>query len=413
MDHPEARPLFGRRLTPAQLIALDCLAAAGYVALLLVLWHTRAEPGPDGLPGWGADVLVAATGLPAAVRRLWPLPVLAVTLLVSLASVGLGAVTDPFLAVAFVLYPVALAGLAQRWTPFAVAGFIGLGGMIATEPRSPYAYWWLEGPGLMLLGWALIAGSWALGNAVRERRSYAAQAAQELAERAVAEERMRIARELHDVVAHSIGVIAVKAAVANHVVATRPEEAGDALRVIAATSRDALQEMRRLLGILRAEHTGARTDADLRPIPGPAGLAGLVRNATEAGLRVRLDAPDPDDLDDLPEALGLTLYRVVQEALTNAVKHAAPADCSVVITRDERHVTIDVSDDGRSDRHGGPDRGVATVPAPDGGHGLIGMRERIAVYDGEFSAGPRPGGGFGVFARLPLDPVDSHRGAAR
>ncbi|MFG2112106.1 sensor histidine kinase [Streptomyces sp. NPDC048718] len=410
MDHSEAPPLFGRRLSPAQLIALDCLAAAGYVGLLLVLRHTRATPGPEDLPGWAAGILMVATGLPAAVRRLWPLPVLAVTLIVSLASVGLGAVTDPFLAVAFVLYPVALAGAAQRWTPVAVAGLIGLGGMIATEPRSPYAYWWLEGPGLMLIGWALIAGAWALGNAVRERRSYAAQAAQELAERAVAEERMRIARELHDVVAHSIGVIAVKAAVAHHVVATRPQEAGEALRVIAATSRDALHEMRHLLGILRAEDTGALTEADLRPVPGPAGLAGLVRNATEAGLRVRLDAPD---LDDLSEALGLTVYRVVQEALTNAVKHAAPADCRVVITRDERQVTIDVTDDGRSGRLDGPDRGVPTQPGHDGGHGLIGMRERIAVYDGDFSAGPRPGGGFGVFARLPLDLSDPRRGTAR
>jgi signal transduction histidine kinase len=404
MDHPKVRPLLGRRLTPAQLITVDCLAALAYVAFLLVLRHTRALP-DDGPTGWAADARLVATGLPVAVRRPWPLPVFVVTVATSLVAVALGVVTDPFLAVAFALYPVALAGRAQRRLPVAAAALIGLGGMIATEPKSPYAYWWLQGPGLIVLGWASMAGSWALGTAVRERRAYAEDAARELAERAVTEERMRIARELHDVVAHSIGIIAVKAGVANHVVATRPEEAGEALRVIEATSRDALQEMRHLLGVLRSERTGALTDADLSPAPGTAGLAGLVRSASDAGLHVRLEVPE---LGDLPEALGLTVFRIVQEALTNAVKHAAPADCRVVITRDERHVTIDVSDDG------GPARGGAQAQDGAGpGHGLIGMRERIAVYDGEFTAGPRPGGGFTVLARLPLDTAALVRGAGR
>jgi signal transduction histidine kinase len=404
MDHPKVRPPLGRRLTPAQLIALDCLAALAYVALLLVLRHTRAMP-DDGPTGWGADALVAATGAPVAVRRLWPLPVLVVTVVTSLAAVALGVVTDPFLAVAFALYPVALAGRTPRLLPVAAAALIGLGGMIATEPRSPYAYWWLQGPGLIVLGWASMAGSWALGTAVRQRRAYAEHAARELAERAVTEERMRIARELHDVVAHSIGIIAVKAGVANHVVSARPEEAGDALRVIEATSRAALHEMRHLLDVLRSEHTGALTDADLSPVPGTAGLAGLVRSASDAGLHVSLEAPD---LGDLPEALGLTVFRIVQEALTNAVKHAAPADCRVVITRDERHVTIDVTDDGSPAR-----RGTTSQDGPGRGHGLIGMRERIAVYDGEFTAGPRPEGGFAVLARLPLDSVGLVRGVGR
>ncbi|MGK3939194.1 signal transduction histidine kinase [Streptomyces canus] len=404
MDHPTVRPPFGRRLTPAQLVALDCLAALAYVSFLLVLRHTPAMP-DDGPTGWGADVLIAATGAPVAVRRLWPLPVFAVTVFTSLAAVALGVVTDPFLAVAFALYPVALTGRTPRRLPVAAAALIGLGGMIATEPRSPYTYWWLQGPGLIVLGWVSMAGSWALGTAVRERRAYAEHAARELAEHAVTEERMRIARELHDVVAHSIGIIAVKAAVANHVVGTRPEEAGDALRVIEATSRAALHEMRHLLDVLRSEHTGALTDADLSPVPGTAGLAGLVRSASDAGLRVSLEAPD---LGDLPEALGLTVFRIVQEALTNAVKHAAPADCRVVITRDERHVTIDVTDDGGPAR-----RGSTSQDGPGRGHGLIGMRERIAVYDGEFTAGPRPEGGFAVLARLPLDSAGLVRGAAR
>ncbi|RLL69810.1 histidine kinase [Streptomyces sp. Z26] len=412
MDHPATQPLFGRRLTTEQLVALDCLAAVAYVALLLALRHTSGPPGaagPDGPSGPAADILAVATGLPVAVRRLWPLPVLATTVVTSLVSVVLGVVTDPFLAVAFALYPVALGGPTPRRLPLAAGALIGLGGMVATEPASPYAYWWLRGPGLIVLGWALIAGAWALGTAVRERRAFAERVARELAERAVTEERMRIARELHDVVAHSIGVIAVKAAVANHVVTTRPEEAGNALRVIETTSRAALQEMRHLLGVLRAEPTGALPDAELRPVPGTAGLAALARTATGAGLRVRLEAPD---LDDLPEALGLTVHRVVQEALTNAVRYAAPADCRAVITRDERRLTIEVTDDG------GPGRPGAHAPGgghgPDGGgHGLIGMRERIAVYEGEFAAGPRPEGGFTVRATLPLGPAGAEPGTSR
>ncbi|MGP3948707.1 sensor histidine kinase [Streptomyces sp. 7N604] len=406
MDRPEARPLFGRQLTAWQLTALDCLAALAYVVLLLVLRHTQTVPEDPrrDLPGWTADALVVATGLPPAVRRLWPRPALAVTLAMSLASVALGVVKDPFLAVAFALYPIALSRPGQSWVPTAAAGLLGVGGMIGTEPRTPYAYWWLEGPGLILFGWALIAGSWALGTAVRERRRYAARAAAELAERAVAEEQLRIARELHDVVAHSIGVIAVKAAVANHVVTTRPEEASDALRVIENTSRGALQEMRHLLGVLRSEETDGLPPADLSPVPGPAGLTGLARNATDAGLRVEMHV---QNLDGVPEALGLTIFRIVQEALTNAVKHAAPAVCRVVVTREAHEVRIDVVDDGRRGGDHAP-----PSPRRGGGHGLIGMRERIAMYDGEFTAGPRSDGGFAVSARLPLGPAHSGEAAS-
>lgn len=405
MDHPRvsvgtrararggARPLFGRSLTASQLIALDCLVAAGYVGLLLTLLHTGTEPAPlrGDLPALLADVLVLATGLPLAVRRLWPRTVLAVVLAMSAAALLLDVVKDPFMAVAYALYPVALARPGQRWVPAAAAALLGLTGLIATQPSTPYLYWWLRGPGLILFGWALIGVSWALGTAVRERRGYAVRAAAQLADRAVTEERLRIARELHDIVAHSVGVIAVKAGVANHVVRTRPEEAGEALRVIEATSRDALREMRQLLGVLRSEEPVTdQRPGDLSPVPGPAGLAALVRNATTAGLRVRMDA---DGLDDLPEAMGLTVYRVVQEALTNAVKHAAPADCRVEIRRDARGVRIDVRDDGS---------GAADASQEPGqGHGLIGMRERIAVYGGDFRAGPRPDGGFAVSAVLP------------
>ncbi|MER8223501.1 histidine kinase dimerization/phosphoacceptor domain-containing protein [Streptomyces sp. NPDC094143] len=160
------------------------------------------------------------------------------------------------------------------------------------------------GPGPLLIGWTLIAGAWALGTAVRGRRAYAARAAEQLTERAVTEERLHIARELHDIVAHSLGIIAVKAAVANHVVATRPEELPDALRVIETTSRSALTEMRHLLGILRSKRT-ARARRSPRP-PSPDGLSRLAERAELAGLRVHLDIRGADPL---PETMGLTVYR--------------------------------------------------------------------------------------------------------
>lgn len=397
----EPRSFLTRNLTTRQLVAVDVLLALGYTALLLLLRHFGGTPAElrHGLPGWAADVLIATTVLPLAVRRLRPLPVLAVALTASAVSMLLGIVEDPFAAVAFALYPVALARPVRRWVPFGTAGLLGLVGLIATKPSSSSPYWWLEGPGPLLIGWILIAGSWALGTAVRERRAYAARAAEQLTERAVTEERLHIARELHDVVAHSLGVIAVKAAVANHVVATRPEELPDALRVIETTSRSALTEMRHLLGILRADENGAGLPAALGPSPGPEGLSHLAERAEMAGLRVHMDV---QGADLLPEAMGLTVYRIVQEALTNAARHAAPADCHVLVETTAHEVRIDVTDDGRGTRGG---------PPADGGHGLIGMRERVVMYGGSFRAEARSDGGFAVRARIPRE-ASSRAGGA-
>lgn len=147
-----------------------------------------------------------------------------------------------------------------------------------------------------------------------ERREYAARSAERLARESVAEERLRIARELHDVVAHSVGLIAVKAGVANHVLRSRPEEAHEALRVIETSSRSALVEMRRLLGVLRTEPPG------LGPLPGLAALPELAERTRLAGVAVDLDVRDAGGV---PEGVGLSVYRIVQEALTNVVKHAA------------------------------------------------------------------------------------------
>jgi signal transduction histidine kinase len=235
----------------------------------------------------------------------------------------------------------------------------------------------------LLTGIAALYGAWVLGQVVRDRRAAAARAAQVLAEQAVAAERLRIARELHDIVAHSMGLIAVKAGVANHVLRVRPEEVSDALSVIESTSRDALVELRHMLGLLRTPDE----PTDRTPPAGLAALPDLVARVESTGVAVELavDVPEP-----LPEAVGLTVHRIVQECLTNVTKHARATHCRVAITGAANAVRIEVTDDGV---------GGAVVE----GHGLIGIRERVGVYGGTYHAGPRSGGGFEVVVRLPHD----------
>ena len=211
----------------------------------------------------------------------------------------------------------------------------------------------------------------------------------------MADERLRIARELHDVITHSISLITVKASVANYLIDSRPDDVRDALTVIEDTGRRALTEMRRMLGVLRAGTDSAAplpgdTGDERLPAPGLADLAGLAGHAAEAGVHADLDV---DPAPGLPDGVALAAYRIIQEALTNVVKHAAPTRCRVRVDRTARDVFIDVTDAGNIRR---------TQHAAAGGHGFIGMRERVTLFGGEFTAGPGPGGGFRVTARLPL-----------
>jgi signal transduction histidine kinase len=215
------------------------------------------------------------------------------------------------------------------------------------------------------------------------------------ARRAVTEERLRIARELHDVVAHSMSVIAVQSAVGNHVMDTQPEEAKHALAAIEATSRSALTEMRRLLGVLRQDGEPA---GSLVPAPGLADLASLAAQVQEAGLSVWIHVEG--ERGRIPPGLDLSAYRIVQEALTNVIKHAGGSTANVTVCYRPGSVTLEIIDDGT----GAPPAGAQPAP-PSTGHGIIGMRERVAVFGGEFAAGPRAGGGFRVFARLPIPEV--------
>jgi signal transduction histidine kinase len=386
-------PLFSRRLRRKQLIALDGLAAAGFwlVQLNFALLHLD-EPN-TAPPLWLTLLLAAVTALPLAVRRLWPVAVFtmvgagAVATVVgagAVATMAIGPAYGSFAAAAYALYPVALTVRTHSWVPTTAIGVVSVLGLLVLSLGGP-----VGGSAELIttvtLGAMMLGASWTLGRAIRDRRAFAARSARRLAEQRVAEERLHIARELHDVVAHSMSLIAVKASVANHVAKKRPEEAFDALAVIEDTSKSALTEMRRILGMLRDDGD----EADLAPAPGLGDLPELVERAALAGVRVSIRSVEPQRL---PTGVGLSAYRIVQEAITNVVKHAAPADCEVDITDDDATVRITVSDNGP---------GTRVLPSAPGGHGLVGMAERVAMYHGRFSAGPGESGGFTVTASLP------------
>ncbi|MFH8843077.1 sensor histidine kinase [Streptomyces sp. NPDC017868] len=230
-----------------------------------------------------------------------------------------------------------------------------------------------------------------LGRSVRERRDHAAELRAATTAEAVAAERLRIARELHDVIAHSIGVIAIQAGVGRRVIETQPAEARNALATIETTSRETLAGLRRTLGALRGADGGGRP-APRDPAPGLADLERLAASTADAGVRVELRHLGNPDVS-LPPEVDLAAYRIVQEALTNVVRHAATPTCRVTVERRTGTLLVEIADDGR---------GTPPGAALTGGYGLLGMRERAELLGGSLTAGPRPGGGFDVTALLPL-----------
>jgi signal transduction histidine kinase len=219
----------------------------------------------------------------------------------------------------------------------------------------------------------------------RERAVRAEREREERARAAVAEERARIARELHDVVGHSVSVMTVQASGVRRLLRPDQEREREALLVVERTGREALAEMRRMVGVLRRPEEAPA----LAPQPSLEHLERLVDQTREAGLPVELRVEG--EAVQLPVGLDLTAYRLVQEGLTNALKHAQATRAEVVVSYSDGHVEVVVSDDGRA--AGGSDGS---------GHGLVGMRERVSVYGGELDAGPQPGGGYRLRARLPL-----------
>jgi signal transduction histidine kinase len=256
------------------------------------------------------------------------------------------------------------------------------------EPASDIAFTGVivvAGPwfaGRALRGWRERAGELeALTESLREEREHRARAA-------VLDERARIAREMHDVVAHSVSLMVVQAGGARRMLDEDPEESRAALESIETAGRLALQELRRSLGMLRSE---SAEPAALAPQPGTAQIAELVERTRASGLPVELRVEGV--ARPVPPGIDLAAYRIVQEALTNAVKHAGPARASVGLRWSAEALELSVTDDGR------PENGAAEAG---GGHGLIGMRERVAAYGGTFSAGAGVGGGYEMRARIPL-----------
>ncbi|GAA4425353.1 sensor histidine kinase [Actinokineospora soli] len=263
-----------------------------------------------------------------------------------------------------------------------------------------WSFWRFDGvePLIMITFAAIVfALCWVLGEFAGARRAYHVEVERRLAlletERdqqaklAVGEERARIARELHDVVAHAVSVMVVQSEGAAYAVRTDPDLAEQAIRTVAQTGRDALTEMRRLLGVLRSDDG----ETGRAPQPGAQSISELAERVRAVGVPVVLELTG--ELDDLPAGVGLGVYRIVQEALTNTIKHAGPgASAAVRVRRAGDQVELDITDRGR-----GVKRGLAS-----GGNGLIGMRERANVFGGTLTAGPLPTGGWRVHAVLPL-----------
>jgi signal transduction histidine kinase len=270
-------------------------------------------------------------------------------------------------------------------------GIFVVAGMVVTGGHSGN----IEAP-VWLTGW--IVASFVLGEVSRSRRRYLEQVEQraldaertreEEARRRAGEERMRIARELHDVLAHNISMINVQSGVALHLLDRQPDQARGALVAINDASREALRELRATLGVLRGvDEAEPRASA-----PGLDHLDELVERARSAGLEVEIETMGA--ARPLPAGTDLAAFRIIQESLTNVTRHAAARHVAISIRRDEREVGIAVEDDGR-----GLPEGAALQP----GNGLTGMRERAVAAGGELEAGPRPGGGFAVRARLPIE----------
>jgi signal transduction histidine kinase len=336
-----------------------------------------------------AFLLVAVAGLALAWRRRYPVAVLGI----STAAVSIYSLLGYVNGAALLLPTVALYTVATLVTlrqAFLAAGLTLVALMASTAAGNPFG---VTGGGFDLIP-GLIAAALFAGLAGSSRRAYIASIrarAEDDARRRVDDERLRIARELHDVVAHTMATINVQAGVAAHVLADRPEAAAEALRVIKTASKDGLRELRAILNVLRqADDTDPTA-----PTPGLGQIDALIAGATQAGLATSLELsgqPRP-----LPAEVDLAAYRIVQESLTNAIRHAGPARATVSIGYSEAELRIDVADNGR---------GAAATPpgasAAGGGHGLIGMRERAASVGGEVEAGPRIGGGFRVAALLPI-----------
>lgn len=447
------RPPLTKRMRPWHWVAIDCVV--GLVAAVAGTTLAATAGGPGTAPPV-VLLLAAWIFLPVALRRRAPvtafgaLIVLAVALAGS-SSIGHGLIFLAFLAAAYVLYMVTVTSNRQTGAAALVLALTVMVLIVAFDHNTG------KNDMLLPVGLAQVI-AWMSGYSMRQRRLYAQTLQHQATSRAVAEERLRIARELHDVVAHSMSVIAVQAGYGQYVIDSSPAGARDALGAIQATSRDALEEMRRMLGVLRQQDApggpavaaasadqgggaaqGAQgapdapgspgapdvpgapigpaepvTSAPLSPAPGLASLGRLIQRTQGAGIGVSLECSG--QVRAVPAGVDLSAYRIVQEALTNVVKHAGGgASCVVSLDYGIDALDIRVADDGAGSlvlSQASPPGSLvagglaAGTPVAGAGHGIIGMRERAHLCGGEFSAGALPDGGFEVTATLPLPLAD-------
>jgi signal transduction histidine kinase len=390
---------------------------AGDAVLAFVLAATSVVPVLGGEPPWGKPkalgvVLALASTVPVAWRARRPLTVCAVVLAANggcvYVAAPMQAAFQPFLALVLCGYSVGsrAEGRHALWVPPALA--------VAAIPMFALAVAAGQDPGNAIPSYVWLIAAWAIGRTVRnwrhknlalERANRELGRQRELqAQAAVMVERGRIARELHDVIAHNVSMMVVQAGAAERVLDGDHPHVRKALDVIASTGRQTVDEMRTLLGVLRSD-AGL---GGLTPQPSLDDLGELVRGIREAGLPVTLR------IDGVPcqlsQALGLSAFRIVQEALTNALKHAGPARAEVTIRYQAAAVELEIRDTGVGlDGQPGPEQGNRRGNRPGNrgvngqGHGLVGMRERVAMFGGEFAAAPAPGGGYLVRARMPFD----------
>lgn len=374
-----------------------------FLALLVCAFDVTQllDPPPNGSAGravMGA-LLLASVSVPLLWRRRRPLTVLAIVAAVALVWTLIPLVAEQplhhfnasYFAFLVSLYSAGLYAASKKAS--VVAALVALGSVLTAVAFLDNEF--TSRPRAFFFNASIVVVFFYVGYIGRVRRDYLEERAARMerereneAHRAVAKERARIARELHDVVAHSVGLMTVQAGAANLVSAQNPDAAFSSLSSIERTGRQALGELRWLLGLLRTEDEGG----ELSPQPGLDRLDELVADMKEAGVEVEMTVEG--DLQDLPTALGLSAYRIL--CLTNVLKHAGRwARAEVVVRRTQEELVLEIADDGRGI--------VSEASNVMGGHGLIGMRERVALFEGRMSVGPRSGGGFFVRTEIPLD----------
>ena len=329
--------------------------------------------------------LAVALGAAAARRSRDPLPLLGLILAVAVVALAVPMLAEPTNSGVFVFYLLAIYSAAAHTSGRRT---LVAGGMVVGLHVMAFAS---DGTGIsadtVIFYTLLLSTPWAAGRAVRQRRLNDRELEQEKtrAAAAIVEERARIARELHDVVAHSISVMVLQARGGRRVLDSDPADARDAFAVIESTGQQALDEMRRLVGMLRSDDE----TLPLAPQPSLKELGTLVEQVRAAGLPVHVAIEG--EPQDLPPGVDLSAFRIVQEALTNALTHAGPARARVVLRYLADDLEVEISDDGPGSGDGSGS-----------GYGLVGMRERVEVYGGELRAGRQPGGGYALRVRLPF-----------